>query len=102
MDPSTAYTEIDTMLQQIGLMARGGFYSERRAWQKLHEGFGRGRRASPDASPNQASGRRSGLMKVYWSGAAVALLADVALRTAATPVSVSTRPWSPTWPPHCA
>ncbi len=67
------------------LMARGGFYSQQRAWQKLHEGFGRGRRASPDASPNQASGRRSGLLKVYWSGAAVALLADVALRTAATP-----------------
>ncbi|MEM9058433.1 MAG: hypothetical protein AAGD86_13210, partial [Pseudomonadota bacterium] len=62
------------------LLARAGVYSERRAWQKLHEGFERGRRSSPGTSPNAASMRNGGVMKIYWSGAAVALMGDVALR----------------------
>ena len=64
------------------LLARAGHYSEQRAWQKLWEGLERGRRARPDLSPND-SGRghaRSALMKMYWSGASVALMADVELR----------------------
>ncbi len=62
------------------LMARSGAYSERRAWQKLHEGFERGRKSAPETSPNRARMGGGGLMKVYWSGAAVALLADLSLR----------------------
>ncbi len=63
------------------LMARGGRYDARRAWQKLHDGFERGRRSGPGMSPNEAAERRSGaLMKMYWSGAALALIADVELR----------------------
>ncbi|MDX1515345.1 MAG: hypothetical protein R3288_00825 [Woeseiaceae bacterium] len=64
------------------LLARGGQYDERRAWQKLVEGFERGRRSSPGLSPNQAASRggRGSTMKIYWSGAAIALLADVELR----------------------
>ncbi len=73
------------------LMARGGAYSEQRAWQKLHEGFQRGRRSAPSMSPNEVSrGGRAGLMKVYWSGAAIALLADVALRSRNTGQSLDT------------
>ena len=60
------------------LMARAGQYSETKAWQKLHDGFERARREAP-ASPSGASFGRSRMM-IYWSGAAVALLADVALR----------------------
>jgi hypothetical protein len=63
------------------LMARGGLYSAQHAWQKLHEGFQRGRQSEPGASPNEVSRGRAGLMKIYWSGAAIALMADVALRT---------------------
>ena len=62
------------------LMARGGAYSEQRAWQKLYEGFERGRKSAPRTSPNDARMSRGGLMKIYWSGAAVALLADIRLR----------------------
>lgn len=63
------------------LMARGGRYEARRAWQKLYDGFERGRRSGPGMSPNEAAERRSGgLMKMYWSGAALALMADVELR----------------------
>ena len=63
------------------LLARSGVYSEQRAWQKLYEGFERARK-EPPVTPNQAGG--SGLwnsrMMIYWSGAAIALMADVELR----------------------
>lgn len=64
------------------LLARAGHYSEQRAWQKLWEGFERGRQSRPDLSPNDAGrgGIRTALMKVYWSGASIALMADVELR----------------------
>ncbi|MBT8077381.1 MAG: hypothetical protein KJO31_02340 [Gammaproteobacteria bacterium] len=64
------------------LLARAGAYDQQHAWQKLHEGFERGRRSRPEMSPNEAAdGRaRNGLMKIYWSGAALALIADVDLR----------------------
>jgi hypothetical protein len=64
------------------LMARAGRYSEQRAWQKLWEGFERGRNSRPEMSPNEAAraGVRAATMKIYWSGAALALMADVELR----------------------
>lgn len=62
------------------LMARGEVYSPRRAWQKLYEGFERGKRSAPGLSPHSATFGNGGLMKVYWSGAALALMADVELR----------------------
>jgi hypothetical protein len=64
------------------LLARSGAYPELRAWQKLYEGFERGRKSRPGLSPNQAAahGTRATTMKVYWSGAAIALMADVELR----------------------
>ncbi|MFQ5610094.1 MAG: hypothetical protein ACE5F8_07475, partial [Woeseiaceae bacterium] len=42
----------------------------------------RGRSSRPEMSPNQAArgGIRTALMKIYWSGAAIALMADVELR----------------------
>lgn len=64
------------------LLARSGAYDHQRAWQKLYEGFERGRLSRPELSPNDAAADRSraGTMKVYWSGAAIALMADVSLR----------------------
>ncbi len=66
------------------LLARSGAYDHERAWQKLYEGFERGRLSRPELSPNDAAagGNRAGTMKVYWSGAALALMADVELRGA--------------------
>lgn len=64
------------------LLARAGAYDDQRAWQKLYEGLERGRLSRPDLSPNDAAagGARESTMKVYWSGAAIALMADVTLR----------------------
>lgn len=64
------------------LLARSGAYDELYAWQRLYEGYERGRRSRPELSPNEAAegGLRTGLMKIYWSGAALALIADVTLR----------------------
>jgi len=64
------------------LLARAGRYTQQFAWQKLNNGLVRGRESAPDLSPNEAAGgeERNTRMKVYWSGAALALLADVELR----------------------
>jgi len=64
------------------LMARAGHYTESEAWQKLYAGFERGRLSRPELSPNEAAaaGIRKARMKIYWSGAAIALLADIELR----------------------
>jgi hypothetical protein len=64
------------------LLTRGGQYDEQRAWQKLHDGFERGRKSRPDLSPNEAArqGVGAATMKIYWSGAIIALMADVELR----------------------
>nr|WP_240946344.1 hypothetical protein [Pseudomaricurvus alkylphenolicus] len=67
------------------LQARAGVISERRAWQKLYEGFGRGERddgyghlSLQALSPRM---RETGsFMRVYWSGTAFFLEADVLLR----------------------
>jgi hypothetical protein len=65
------------------LRARAGRLTEQRAWQNLHAGFGRGRREAAELTLSEATRRmyRSRLfMKVYWSGTAIMLLADVRLR----------------------
>jgi len=64
------------------LLTRSGAYDDLYAWQKIYDGLQRGRQSRPDLSPNGAAagGVRSGLMKIYWTGAAIALLADVQLR----------------------
>lgn len=64
------------------LLARAGRYTQQYAWQKLHDGLQRGRDSAPALSPNEAAGadERDARMKVYWSGAALALLADIELR----------------------
>ncbi|MCO4811120.1 MAG: hypothetical protein KC572_05915 [Gammaproteobacteria bacterium] len=65
------------------LMARAGQYSQAQAVRKLSQGFDRGRGSRPELSPNQAAeeGVRYARYKIYWSGAAIALLADLRLRS---------------------
>lgn len=64
------------------LMARAGQYTTAQAVRKLSEGLGRGRRSRPELSPNEAAleGVSRARYKIYWSGAAIALLADIRLR----------------------
>jgi len=64
------------------LLARSGTYDRATAWQKIRAGLARGEASRPELSPNEAAARRrhGARMKIYWSGAALALLADVELR----------------------
>jgi hypothetical protein len=64
------------------LLARAGVYTERDAWRRLVEGFARGRRAryADTLDESIANDGENHLMRMYWSGAAIALLADVSLR----------------------
>jgi len=64
------------------LRARDGRLTELEAWQKLHSGFERGRKATRKGQ-DLASATRDGwgsVMRVYWSGAAMMLKADASLR----------------------
>jgi hypothetical protein len=63
---------------------RAGMMTEQQAWQKLHDGFERGRaqtRRGVDLIAATRSMREQRIfMRVYWTGTGVALLADLALR----------------------
>ena len=63
------------------LRARNGRLTETQAWQKLYEGFQRGEKGTHGGSLAHATrhGWRS-TMRVYWSGAALMLQADMQLR----------------------
>ena len=63
------------------LRARDGRLSETQAWQKLYDGFQRGKKGTNGGTLAQATrGGRSSTMRVYWSGAALLLMADMKLR----------------------
>jgi predicted metalloprotease with PDZ domain len=63
------------------LRARDGRLTEEQAWQKLHSGFERGKRATRGDSLAKATrSGRGATMRVYWSGAAIMLKADTQLR----------------------
>lgn len=75
--------------------ARAGMLSEQEAWQKLHEGFERGKAQTRDgvdlieASRSMRAQRM--FMRVYWTGTAVVLLADIALRDAGSSLDEALR-----------
>ncbi len=57
--------------------------TEQQAWQKLHEGFQRGIRGTGKLTLRDASinmHENHAYMRVYWSGTAIVLLADLELR----------------------
>jgi len=71
-----------TYYQEV-LRARAGFLTEQQAWQNIHEGFGRGRVSGgrrPLSIESREMGRSHNYHRVYWAGAAIALLIDVELR----------------------
>lgn len=82
----TYYTEV--------LLARLGFQSERESWQALLAGFGRGQRGGNGLSLADESRQmhdNHAYQRVYWGGAAIALLADVALREAGSSLDAAMR-----------
>lgn len=63
------------------LRARNGRLTPQQAWQRLHDGFRRGERGTRGGTLAQATADGWGsTMRVYWSGAAMMLLADLRLR----------------------
>ncbi len=64
------------------LRARSGMISDESAWAKLLGGFDRGRRQSGAETLRRAGngGWRNSIMRIYWSGAALSLLADIGYR----------------------
>lgn len=66
------------------MMARGGQYTEAHAWTELRRCFDRARGEAPERTPPEAvsAGVGEARMMIYWSGAALALIADVELRRA--------------------
>jgi len=66
--------------------ARVGMLTPREAWQRLHAGFERGRRGTKPGrtlmDATRAMHAERSYMQVYWSGAAIFLLADLELRAA--------------------
>jgi hypothetical protein len=73
---------IATYYQNV-LGARGGRLSVEDAWSYLHAGFGRGQADAKGltlAEATQGMHRGGHYMRVYWSGTAIMLLADLQLR----------------------
>jgi hypothetical protein len=75
--------------------ARAGMLTEQEAWQKLHEGFERGKAQTRDGvdliEASRSMRAQRTFMRVYWTGAAVALLADIALRDAGSSLDEALR-----------
>lgn len=75
---------IATYLQEI-LRARCGLQPGERAWERLREGFARGRRSGTGRTLGAESKdmhRTAAYQRVYWAGAAFALEVDARLREA--------------------
>ena len=82
----TYYTEV--------LRARAGFRSERDSWSSLLAGFDRGGRSGTGqslADESRQMHENFAYQRVYWGGAAIALLADVALREAGSSLDAAMR-----------
>jgi hypothetical protein len=79
------FTEGFVTYYQEVLRARAGFLGPEGPWQRLHEGFERGRRGGAMLTLAEESRRmreRHAFLRVYWGGAALALRCDLALRAA--------------------
>jgi hypothetical protein len=71
---------------QYILMARDGRLSEQEAWQRIYNGFQKGINSSRNQTlwhTSQNMRQYRAFRNVYWSGAAILLKTDVALRSAA-------------------
>lgn len=82
-DDATWLSEGFAAYYQNVLRARAGMLTAAQAWDELAGGFQRGRRDTRDESLLETTRnmrRERAFMRVYWSGAAFVLLADVELR----------------------
>ena len=73
---------IATYYQEV-LRARAGIQTEKEAWRRILDGFQRGRRVGTDrmlADESRDMRETGAFRRVYWSGTAFALEADVLLR----------------------
>jgi hypothetical protein len=71
-----------TYLQEV-LRVRAGLLSKDQAWKRLYEGAARGRETEQSLREETRRMRHAGnYERVYWAGAAMALMADVELRRA--------------------
>lgn len=73
---------IATYYQEV-LRARGGLTSSDEAWENLADGFARGARDGTGrnlADESRAMIETAAFRRVYWAGAAIALMADVEMR----------------------
>jgi len=66
------------------LMARAGHYTPREAIEKLAASFAMAAAQTPGLTPGEAvaAGMREARMAIYWTGAALAMMIDIELRTA--------------------
>ena len=80
---------VATYYQNV-VRARAGRVTPRDAWRALDAGFARGRANRSTLTLRETSRRMDGglYMRAYWSGTAIALAGDVALRTRAQPASL--------------
>jgi hypothetical protein len=82
-DDAWLYEGIASYYQNV-LRARAGVLEPTTAWDNLHAGFQRGILGTPEGQTlievSQAMHRNRRFMRVYWSGAAIALMADKELR----------------------
>ena len=67
------------------IQARAGMFNEKKMWQKLYEGFERGKKDTKYNHQNLSYlsdniNQNNSYMRVYWSGALYWLKADIALR----------------------
>lgn len=66
------------------LRARNGLLTEKQAWEKMLAGFERGRQGTAHYNTLKQDAesmmRNRSFMRVYWSGAAISLMADTQLR----------------------
>jgi hypothetical protein len=82
----TYYTEL--------LRTRAGFRAETAGWGALQAGFERGRNSGagmPLADESRQMHDNHAYQRVYWGGAAIALLSDVALREAGSSLDAAMR-----------
>lgn len=72
------------------LQARAGHYGPQEAWLRMHRSFASAASKSGSLSPNDTANADfwNARMLIYWSGAAMALHADVALRSKPNPTTL--------------
>lgn len=83
---------IATYYQEV-LRARAGLISPEAAWANLARGFAAGAGAAGTRTLEETARRGGDYARLYWSGAAIALRADVALRRGGTSLDEVIRRW---------